>query len=555
MALSRKDVEELKPWIDRTVEKFLGFNEPTLVTAAVSCLSNGYDKRKTTDKLSSLLDDAKAAKLSEQLFETIEDLKVKQKMKKKKEDDSADQRKTRFSEGVALSQPGQPSPGQLTAIQLRDLRHDNLATFIGACVDPPNVCIITEYCTRGSLTDILENEDVKLDAMFVASLVGDLVRGMVFLHECPLRSHGDLRSSNCLVDSRWVLKVADFGMSELKVGAEPPHGSSDLEAQCQRLLWRAPELLRDALAPLWGTQKGDVYSFGIILFEVLGRQGPYGRTSLLPSEMVRRVMWPEKQAVPFRPQLWDLPEREGTECVRDCMVDCWAEDPDARPDFKAIRTRLRPMRKGLKPNIFDNMLAMMEKYATNLEALVDERTDQLVQEKRKTEALLYEMLPRSVADQLRRGRQVTAESFESVTVYFSDIVGFTRMSAESTPFEVVDFLNDLYTCFDAIIEHYEVYKVETIGDAYMVVGGLPLRNGISHAAQVASMALHLLAEVRCFRIRHRPHDTLMLRVGIHSGPVCAGVVGRKMPRYCLFGDTVNTASRMESTGMREIFIS
>ncbi|CAN7988298.1 unnamed protein product [Ixodes hexagonus] len=121
MALSRKDVEELKPWIDRTVEKFLGFNEPTLVTAAVSCLSNGYDRRKTTDKLSSLLDDAKAAKLSEQLFETIEDLKVKQKMKKKKEDDSADQRKTRFSEGVAMSQPGQPSPGQLTAIQIKEM--------------------------------------------------------------------------------------------------------------------------------------------------------------------------------------------------------------------------------------------------------------------------------------------------------------------------------------------------------------------------------------------------------------------------------------------------
>lgn len=178
------------------------------------------------------------------------------------------------------------------------------------------------------------------------------------------------------------------------------------------------------------------------------------------------------------------------------------------------------------------MMAMMEKYANNLEALVDERTDQLTEEKKKTglrlkhlsrivyllylnrnrfqfsDALLYEMLPRYVAEQLKRGHKVEAESFDSVTIYFSDIVGFTAMSAESTPLQVipppilpkdtifllynnftliyfsynrhlkflirslaqvVDFLNDLYTCFDSTIENYDVYKVETIGDAYMVV--------------------------------------------------------------------------------------
>ncbi|ELU06421.1 hypothetical protein CAPTEDRAFT_44392, partial [Capitella teleta] len=167
-------------------------------------------------------------------------------------------------------------------------------------------------------------------------------------------------------------------------------------------------------------------------------------------------------------------------------------------------------------------------------------------EKRRTEALLYQMMPRTVADQLKSKKNVDAEYFNSVTIYFSDIVGFTSMSAESTPMQVVDMLNALYSIFDSSIDRYDVYKVETIGDAYMVVSGLPTPT-IHHAAEIGMLALELRNCMTDFRIPHLPDQTVHLRIGLHTGAVVAGVVGIKMPRYCLFGDTVNTASRMETT--------
>lgn len=108
--------------------------------------------------------------------------------------------------------------------------------------------------------------------------------------------------------------------------------------------------------------------------------------------------------------------------------------------------------------------------------------------------------------------------------------------------------------FDRIIKRYDVYKVETIGDAYMVVSGLPIRNGDKHAGEIATMALNLLEAVKEFTIPHRPTQQLLLRIGIHTGSCATGVVGNTMPRYCLFGDTVNTASRMESTGEGNLII-
>lgn len=110
-------------------------------------------------------------------------------------------------------------------------------------------------------------------------------------------------------------------------------------------------------------------------------------------------------------------------------------------------------------------------------------------------------------------------------------------------------LNDIYKNFDSILDNHDVYKVETIGDAYMVVSGLPRRNGNRHAKDICLMALDILAFMGTIQLSHLPGIPVWIRIGVHSGPCAAGVVGIKMPRYCLFGDTVNTASRMESTGL------
>ncbi|CAG7785472.1 unnamed protein product [Allacma fusca] len=419
---------------------------------------------------------------------------------------------------------------------LHGLRHENLAAMLG-CLTEPRPAIVWEFCSRGSLHDIIKQCDIKLDWAFKLSLLTDLVRGMRYLHSSLVRVHGFLSSFNCVIDARWVLKITDYGLPALY----HTQGLSAPSKSAKDLLWTAPELLRDEIARNQGTHAGDVYSFAIIMQEVLVRGEPYCMLTLTPEEILEKVKRPPPLIRPSVSKGAAPPE------AINIMRQCWAELPDMRPDFMVIHDLFKTLNHGRKANIVDTMFQMLEKYSNNLEELIRERTEQLDLEKKKTEQLLNRMLPSTVAEKLKLGLPVDPEEFSEVTIYFSDIVGFTTISAYSTPFEVVDLLNDLYTCFDATINDYNVYKVETIGDAYMVVGGAPVWSH-DHSDQIATMALDLLHQSGKFWIRHLPYTPLRLRIGLHTGPCCAGVVGLTMPRYCLFGDTVNTASRMESTG-------
>lgn len=205
----------------------------------------------------------------------------------------------------------------------------------------------------------------------------------------------------------------------------------------------------------------------------------------------------------------------------------------------ALRLKQETDRRKAREQELKRLNGRLEQVLTNLA----EQHHMLQLEQEKSERLLLNILPSSVAQQLKQSPGVIAERFEEVTVLFADIVDFTPLSASIPPEELVNLLNDIFSLFDHLAEKHGLEKIKTIGDAYMAVGGLPMPME-NHATAVANMALDIQCEMnRLFNGR------LQVRIGLHTGPVVAGVIGKKKFIYDLWGDTVNTASRMESHGL------
>lgn len=171
---------------------------------------------------------------------------------------------------------------------------------------------------------------------------------------------------------------------------------------------------------------------------------------------------------------------------------------------------------------------------------------QISEEQKVSERLLLNVLPPTIADRLKTGETTIAESFPDVTVLFADLVGFTEKSTTMPAKQLVSVLNDIFSIFDLLAQKLRLEKLKTIGDAYMAVAGLPERRE-DHAEAAAEMALGIQAELERFNAgRNSKFDA---RVGIHTGPVVAGIIGRTKFSYDLWGDTANVASRMESHGL------
>lgn len=177
---------------------------------------------------------------------------------------------------------------------------------------------------------------------------------------------------------------------------------------------------------------------------------------------------------------------------------------------------------------------------------VNETEELLRIQHERAERLLRNILPVSVGERLKEKEQLIADGFAQASILFADLQNFTEFAGTTSPQRLVRTLNVLFSAFDDLLEHHGVEKIKTIGDAYMVASGLPGKSD-NHAEQITDYALAMLSAVKNFN--EEEGYNFSLRIGIHSGPVVAGVVGKKKYAYDLWGDTVNVASRMETSGV------
>ncbi|GMT03246.1 hypothetical protein PENTCL1PPCAC_25421, partial [Pristionchus entomophagus] len=242
-------------------------------------------------------------------------------------------------------------------------------------------------------------------------------------------------------------------------------------------------------------KKADIFSFGMVIYEVLYKEKfvtiphDYG----VPVEDEFNIGDAPNYLFHFEaeekiPDTIDVPEDEEIHAdISKNMQLCWNRDPDRRPALLMLR-RITDATLKVSGSLVDQMIKNLDNYTLNLENLVKERTSQLEDEQNAADNLLLELLPISVANDLKSGKQVEARSFKDATILYSDIVGFTSLSSESTPMEVVRLLSGIFQAFDRIFSRQDAYKVETIGDAYMIASGVP-ESSKNHVSNVAHVAL------------------------------------------------------------------
>eukprot|EP00240_Pyramimonas_obovata_P000077 CAMPEP_0118924910 /NCGR_PEP_ID=MMETSP1169-20130426/2840_1 /TAXON_ID=36882 /ORGANISM="Pyramimonas obovata, Strain CCMP722" /LENGTH=1153 /DNA_ID=CAMNT_0006866059 /DNA_START=133 /DNA_END=3590 /DNA_ORIENTATION=- len=387
------------------------------------------------------------------------------------------------------------------------LRHPNIVTVMGAVAgnSTQEPLMVMENMQHGSLYDLVNNSTMQFEGDIVMDILNGLISGMIYLHSTnPPVLHNDLKTANVLVSANFQAKLTDFGLSMKK------KSSGFLGTP----FWMAPELFAQDSKPTTAT---DVYSFAITLFEIFTRTEPY-REHGDPSYVLKRLSTPDLDPEDvMRPKLpMGLPE-----FVESLMRKCWNQNAADRPTFAEVKEEVATWDKAKINQWFESF-----DEEGNSSVLIGGAQKRDVKEKR----LLHDVFPKHIADQLKEGKKVEPQQHSAVTIFFSDIVGFTDISKQLEPIQVMKMLDRLYNKFDTVARKHGVFKVETIGDAYMAVANLVVEQP-NHTELIANFSIEaiLAAQETIISEEHPDMGCVNIRVGFHSGPVVSSVVGTMNP--------------------------
>eukprot|EP01135_Chromosphaera_perkinsii_P002321 Nk52_evm107s221 gene=Nk52_evmTU107s221 len=429
------------------------------------------------------------------------------------------------------------------------LRHPNLNPLIGVCIQSPNICIVTQFSSKGSLTDVMQDwKETGVDGMFKTSWCLDLANGLSYLHT-KYGPHGNLRSSKCLINSRWGLSITGFGLAPFKDGETDDISFENNEKHAYDMkfkqLWVAPELLSSmkyqSRSTPSATLPGDVYSYGIVANYIQSGEEPYEDLELDINLVLDGIENGGLRPLPFK-------SSSGVQKIlKEIVLKCWDPDQYLRPHMKSILALMKEKAPKVD-RVFDKLISMMEKYSNELKSKVETKENELQSKREEVDNFLSSTIPKPVLRVLKTGQSWEARSYPLASVLVLDIVKFSKRIESLAPAHTAKLLIQIdHLIYDLMGDDTSFVSLETTGDVYMIASGLPETCGDKHAFNLCDFGSKIQPSLRKIYLDNVSLD-LSCRIGISTAGALAGICGARLPRFFVLGNVMSTALRIEMAG-------
>lgn len=419
------------------------------------------------------------------------------------------------------------------------ISHPNIVRFFGMTSIDEEKYVIGEFCRKGSLADVLQDNKITMTCDFKLALALDVCQGMLFLHAHHF-VHGNLRASVCFVDNKWTVKVGDWEF--LRLLTLEDHNAAHLAQDIyndnltkqnitSKDFWVAPEILR-ANYRCHYTYHSDVYSFAIVLQEIYSQEEPYSEHlgTVAPDEIVHGIC-----ASNLRPKIQlDIPV-----AVRQVMEIAWTDNPNSRPSFEQM-LKLLKRNNPLRKSVMDSVIQSMEDYTQHLEEVVEDKTTELENSKLQLNTVMSSIIPSHIINAITHGRSLDQRDMKTLGVVSLEIMNRDEEYKDMNSAEKLRKLNNVCSYIDLLVEKYSAFRYSSTGTSFTIVVGVgdDQANENEIANRTAHMCVDFLSKEHLEDSRCTIDDlrALQLSVGAHVGSTSLGIIETDTPQFVLLSD-------------------